>query len=118
VIVKPHFGQVLSSDALTFSRSIFRDRGISSSRILSRFHPRFGTVISTDMWKSAMGAGFRRTAFPQRWRAQEAASLGFNETVTSQWRDFTPVVVTIVVFAVRFFMINGISVCSKTSHGR
>jgi hypothetical protein len=36
--------QVVFSDALTFSRSIFRDRGISSSRILNRFHPRFGTV--------------------------------------------------------------------------
>jgi hypothetical protein len=30
VIVSPHFGHVLSSEARTFSMSIFRDRGISS----------------------------------------------------------------------------------------
>jgi len=31
VIVNPHFGQVLSSDARTLSRLIFRDRGTGGS---------------------------------------------------------------------------------------
>ena len=35
VIVNPHFGQLLSSEASTFSRLIVRDRGIGSTNILN-----------------------------------------------------------------------------------
>ena len=33
MIVNPHFGHVLSSDACTFSRLIFRERGIEQRRV-------------------------------------------------------------------------------------